>query len=319
MIPIVLGTRSAGRRGLADKAGLNYTFTESPYDDPPNAPEGCDTVTAVSVVVLARAINKAIALAPTIDTKSVIVTADTMCSDRFAILGKAASDEEAFEVISRFPGHKQTVITACVVATTTPSPPGIKIHVASVYAADVVCGTVPTVPDKDMDTLVTEWIAAGLWRGCSGSIRIAEMLSRGWPLEFKAVDLALPHYTGAGATPTMTFTGVSEALSFRVGRCVGAGPTAAPAFGQPLDGVIGDLAEGEAVSVHTGDDAGGLVADVSVVFTPSTYDTVAAHVTARAGDALTAAVQDHLREVVVGLPITVLLPVIAAAAAVASE
>lgn len=321
VLPVVLGTRSSGRRAIADSVGLQYTFTESPYDDPPGAPDDCDTVAAVSVLAMARAMNKAIALVPMYSSPTIIITADTMCADAVAILGKPASVDEASVVIRRLIGGKQTVVTAVVVAVACASPPSLSIKLASVYAADVICGTTPSIPDKTMDALCDEYLAAGYWKGCSGSIAVEEMTKIGFPLSFGAVELPQPHASALVLSAADIANGVQpsslpDCLSFERGLCHGAGVHAVR-YGIPLETKLRDsLGSAPALPVILSS----AHANVDVHFTPIPQAIIHRFVAPLDDEGAVASdVQKFLMEVVVGIPMSMTMPLIAAVQAEAAS
>jgi septum formation protein len=148
-LPLVLASASPRRRELLERVGVPLEVYPADVDETPLAGEP----PAAYVARVARAKADAVGRRP----GQWVLAADTTVTIDGAILGKAATPDEAIAMLRQLEGRVHQVITAFVVA-------GDYVRAASV-ASDVAMIAL------DDDTMA-EYVASGEWRGKAGAYAI---------------------------------------------------------------------------------------------------------------------------------------------------
>jgi septum formation protein len=109
---IVLASGSPRRRALLTQAGYDFTRTAADIDESVHSGEApADYTMRVSR-------EKAEAVRPTVETGTIIITADTSVIDGDAILGKPADAQDAVVLLQRLRNRTHQVMTAFTVLDT---------------------------------------------------------------------------------------------------------------------------------------------------------------------------------------------------------
>jgi len=151
---LLLASASPRRRELLERVGLSLDVRPADVDETPRPGEGPDAY----VTRIARAKATAIARGP----GAWVLAADTTVTIDGAILGKAATPDEATAMLQQLSGRTHQVLTAFVLAGERD---GAEVVHAEVVASDVTFVTL------DPATLA-DYVACGEWRGKAGAYAI---------------------------------------------------------------------------------------------------------------------------------------------------
>ena len=152
--PLLLASGSPRRRELLERVGIALEVRATDVDEEPQGAED----PAVYVARIARAKATAARRRP----GQWVLAADTTVTIDGLILGKAASEDEAAEMLRRLSGRVHEVITAFVIAGDRDDAP---VHVEDAIASEV---EVIELREEVLDG----YVASGEWRGKAGAYAI---------------------------------------------------------------------------------------------------------------------------------------------------
>ncbi len=115
MPPIILASASPRRKMLLTQVGLPFTIRIS------NTEEDLRQALPPGQLAETLALEKAQAVAASVDAESLVIGADTIVVDGSNILGKPSDEADAFRMLSRLSGRSHQVITGVAVISTAAS------------------------------------------------------------------------------------------------------------------------------------------------------------------------------------------------------
>jgi septum formation protein len=154
MTPLLLASASPRRRELLERVGIALEVRPTDVDEEPRATEE----PATYVARIARAKATAARRRP----GQWVLAADTTVTIDGAILGKAATPDEAAAMLRRLSGRVHQVLTAFTIVGERGD---ATVHHDAAVASDVV------MIGMD-DTVVADYVASGEWRGKAGAYAI---------------------------------------------------------------------------------------------------------------------------------------------------
>ena len=154
MLPLLLASASPRRRELLERVGVPLEVRPADVDEAPRPDED----PRAYVARVARDKAAAAGRRP----GQWVLAADTTVTIDGRILGKAATDDEAAEMLRRLSGRVHEVITAFVIAGERDDAP---VHVEAAVASEVEMIEL-------REEVLEGYVASGEWRGKAGAYAI---------------------------------------------------------------------------------------------------------------------------------------------------
>ena len=169
----ILASQSARRAQLLTQAGISFTATKPPFDDPPH-PE--DTGGTPEQIAMQLSFKKALSVQKKYP-HSPIIAADTlivMPDDSLA--GTPLCSEQAGEMIRKMLNTAHWVVTG--VTLLIPGKSGASGKNVPVQFADRAQVTLGNIPDSDLNA----YLSTGDWQGKAGGYNLFDRQAAGWPV-----------------------------------------------------------------------------------------------------------------------------------------
>jgi septum formation protein len=166
---VLLASRSARRRELLAREGIEHDAVEPEFDDSGLTPGR----TTPEGWVMALAYLKAWAAARDAGDARIVVGADTMCLQDGRMMGTPSDAEEARAMLESFQGREHDVLTGVALIDT-----GTGRRRLFADRAKVRLGRLES-------RQIEEYLASGEWRGKAGGYNLTDRLEAGWPIEFE--------------------------------------------------------------------------------------------------------------------------------------
>ncbi|MBN1972875.1 MAG: septum formation protein Maf [Sedimentisphaerales bacterium] len=155
--PIVLASASPRRRELLTQAGYNFIVEKSDIDESQFGTEKIEPCKFAEQLALAKAKS----VAPKYPDK-IVLGADTIVDYQGTIIGKAADEKEAGEIVGKLFSRPHRVITGVALVRIKDNTELVTSNVTTVY------------PKKMSREQIEEHIRTGIWQDKAGAYAIQE-------------------------------------------------------------------------------------------------------------------------------------------------
>lgn len=168
---LLLASASPRRAHILQELGLEHQVVPSPVDDGQLTPPSGTSAAAWTIAMAYLKARAAIDALP-LDTRGLVLGADTACELDGRIIGKPATAADAANTLRAMRGRTQRVVTG--VALVCPAHPRTR----RLLVADVARVTFGELDDQTIDA----YAATGQWQGKAGGYNLSERVADGWPI-----------------------------------------------------------------------------------------------------------------------------------------